>query len=487
MYMAGNSGPQVLLTHILKKSDFISISSPKLFLKKTLMAVLAIFFFYASGTQAQAATTYFVDGVNGNDNNACTAQNAACQTISGALGKVAEGDTVKIGPATYQELVLIPLNNLILEGTGQKASDVVISQGLQNGSDNVTVRNLTIKSDGNVGLLSSGNMTVEKTIITGKNSSGSCGGGIRTISPFQFRQTLLTLKNSTITGSTTLDNGAAICASAPINIINSTISGNEAIGSSDPSDPNVALFTGMGGAIYVWGGDVRIYNSTIANNKAKNHGGALMASSGTGYNLTLDNSILSGNTSNGVDENCNANNIITGGSFNIENGNTCSDPNNPSFFTLHSDPKLDSLNDNGGPTSTQALLAGSPAIDAGDPNGCKGPGNVLLSNDQRGQQRVGRCDMGSFEYVPPGWKPPPTPSPSPSPIAQTQNNPPTSGQGGTGTSTTTTQGATQTTSQTGSKGSGGCSLNPSSMAAGYFWIGEGLVLITAGLIRFRKK
>ncbi len=47
--------------------------------------------------------------------------------------------------------------------------------------------------------------------------------------------------------------------------------------------------------------------------------------------------------------------------------------------------------DNGGPTVTHALLAGSNAIDAA--------GFCSLPNDQRGAPRVGACDIGAFEYM----------------------------------------------------------------------------------------
>jgi hypothetical protein len=60
------------------------------------------------------------------------------------------------------------------------------------------------------------------------------------------------------------------------------------------------------------------------------------------------------------------------------------------------DPVLGPLQDNGGPTPTHALLAGSPAIDAGDPDFEPPP-----AFDQRGGgfHRVagGRVDMGAFE------------------------------------------------------------------------------------------
>ncbi|PWT88074.1 MAG: hypothetical protein C5B54_11200 [Acidobacteria bacterium] len=59
------------------------------------------------------------------------------------------------------------------------------------------------------------------------------------------------------------------------------------------------------------------------------------------------------------------------------------------------------MQNNGGATSTHALLPGSPAIDAGDNNGC-------TSTDQRGANRpqdgngdgIATCDMGAFEASP---------------------------------------------------------------------------------------
>jgi predicted outer membrane repeat protein len=68
------------------------------------------------------------------------------------------------------------------------------------------------------------------------------------------------------------------------------------------------------------------------------------------------------------------------------------------------DPMLGPLADNGGPTMTHALLAGSPAINAGDLNAVAGVGGVPLY-DQRGAPfgRVfnGRIDIGAFEYQQP--------------------------------------------------------------------------------------
>ena len=55
---------------------------------------------------------------------------------------------------------------------------------------------------------------------------------------------------------------------------------------------------------------------------------------------------------------------------------------------------LDMLADNGGPTQTHALLAGSPAIGAGT---CTLIAGGALDVDQRGEARVPPCDIGAFE------------------------------------------------------------------------------------------
>ena len=71
------------------------------------------------------------------------------------------------------------------------------------------------------------------------------------------------------------------------------------------------------------------------------------------------------------------------------------------------DPLLGPLANNGGPTSTHALLGGSPAIDAGNPSDVGGAFSCFPF-DQRGMPRpadgdgneVPICDMGAFELQP---------------------------------------------------------------------------------------
>ncbi len=80
---------------------------------------------------------------------------------------------------------------------------------------------------------------------------------------------------------------------------------------------------------------------------------------------------------------------------------------------INTDPLLGPLQNNGGPTSTYALLPGSPAIDRGDPNFTPPP-----LYDQRNSPFVrvfnNRIDVGSFE-VQPQRRVTPTPRPHPTP------------------------------------------------------------------------
>ncbi len=61
--------------------------------------------------------------------------------------------------------------------------------------------------------------------------------------------------------------------------------------------------------------------------------------------------------------------------------------------------RLGSLANNGGPTQTHALLAGSDAIDAGNPATPGSGGDACLATDQRGVARPqgATCDIGAFE------------------------------------------------------------------------------------------
>ncbi len=70
---------------------------------------------------------------------------------------------------------------------------------------------------------------------------------------------------------------------------------------------------------------------------------------------------------------------------NLDTDNTCAG------FNLHTDPLLEPLANNGGPTLTHALPANSPAVDAATGD--------CPATDQRGEARPGgsACDLGAYE------------------------------------------------------------------------------------------
>ena len=91
---------------------------------------------------------------------------------------------------------------------------------------------------------------------------------------------------------------------------------------------------------------------------------------------------------------------MTSKGYNLSSDNTCAF-NAPGDLN-NTDPLLEPLRKNGGPTQTQALLSGSLAIDAGNPSGCTDGNGNLLKTDQRGKPRHDKedtsgCDVGAFE------------------------------------------------------------------------------------------
>lgn len=246
-------------------------------------------------------------------------------------------------------------------------------------------------SGGGIYNSNTGMMTITGSMIVNNQTGnpghfGAYGGGI-------VNYGTLTIQDSTISGNTALGGdiqggeGGGISGNN-ITITNSTITGNSAL---------------RGGGV---AGGGNIAHTTFSNNSASVAGGALYLTSP----LELGNTILKAGAS-GV-------NIFNNGGSLITHGyNVCSD-NGSGFLNgpgdqINTDPMLGPLQNNGGPTLTHALLPGSPAIDAGDPNFTPPP-----YYDQRGpvfwRVRNNRVDVGSFE-VQSGTTPSPTPTPTASP------------------------------------------------------------------------
>jgi hypothetical protein len=216
-----------------------------------------------------------------------------------------------------------------------------------------------------------GTLTVNGSTFSG-NSAMPAGGAI-----FNYYATV-TITGSTFSGNSAWSGGAIGNYGGSLAITNSTFSGNSASSSG----------WGGGGAIYTYaGGTMTVTNSTFSGNSAVQSGGAINVASDGGATV-LRNSIVANSTSGG---NCSG--TITNGGNNIEDGITCGWASNNDSMS-NADPKLAALADNGGPTYTMALLAGSPALGAANPSYCP-------ATDQRGVMRpqpAGTiCDIGAYE------------------------------------------------------------------------------------------
>lgn len=206
---------------------------------------------------------------------------------------------------------------------------------------------------------------VEESVIYG-NSANGFGGGIFIDDD---GLTGLTLRNSTVSGNQATRQGGGIYADADASLSNVTITDNDA-------DPAGASGADGGGIAVTAGPSVDIRNSIIAGNR-----------DGTPNPLTRAADCLGPVTNAGY--------LHLGGLGNVFLDPACVvSGQSPD---LGGDPGLGPLADNGGPTLTHALLAGSQNLDAGDPSGCKDELGHPLHLDQRGSERLGSCDRGAFE------------------------------------------------------------------------------------------
>ena len=180
--------------------------------------------------------------------------------------------------------------------------------------------------------------------------------------------------------------GGGIYNSGTLTLVNSTVSGNSAA---------------QGGGIYNEDGITNLFNVTITNNQADDKsggqgvgGGIFNSNKGT---FNFQNSILAGNfeTLDFVSTPGECDGTINSIGSNLM---TMADCTVSGSAPIIGNPNLGPLKNNGGPTQTHALLAGSPAIDAGNTGGCRDEFGVLLTTDQRGINRpASGCDIGAFE------------------------------------------------------------------------------------------
>ncbi len=341
-----------------------------------------------------------------------------------ALEEIAVGGTITFDPTlTGGTLLLtsgplVPVNNVIIDAAD--APGLSLDGG---GTDRVLIvdagrivnlANLTVTNGYGWllagGILNNGNLTLNQVTVTGNtmatdagdfwqggggiyngegaklnlidssvvyNTAGWSGGGV-----YAFFNTTTTIVRSTIAGNVSDDVGGGLRLLGNAEITNSTISGNQSTG-------------WYGGAMFMTDGIVNMTNSTIADNVSPliSPAAVFVGTFGDGSaTLNLVNSIIANNLTEGcflapygagpVAINSLGNNVFS--------DTTCF-PGASDQIVF--DPMIGALASNGGPTLTHALLAGSPAIDAGNSTVCP-------ATDQRGVARDAACDVGAYEYVP---------------------------------------------------------------------------------------
>ncbi len=353
----------------------------------------------------------------------------ACPAGSGA-------DTINVPTGTYTLTITGLFDDAALQGDLDITSSVTIigvdavatvinANGIDRvfeiiGSPTVVISNVTLSGgngNGNNGggiRVNGGSLTLERSVITG--NTGYQGGGILNVgTTFIF--------DSAITGNIASSSGGGIRNDTFLTIVNSTVDNNTAANEAGGGIQNHGTLT--------------LTNSTLSNNRAAYNGGGLYngygpLSTGSTTNLNnvtvtnnvadtdndgsgdgsgiytvpisvvnLRNTILASTLSPFGSANCFG--TLTSQGYNLVDDTTgCVLDGNTTGNVIGLNPNLGPLQDNGGPTFTHALVAGSPAIDAGNPAGCADNSGNPLSTDQRSFARPqgSACDIGAYERDP---------------------------------------------------------------------------------------
>jgi predicted outer membrane repeat protein len=269
----------------------------------------------------------------------------------------------------------------------------------------LTMTNCTVSGNSTPGSI--GGIGASTAILTGctvkGNVAGGNAGGI-------FVGSAVTLTNSTISGNVAGVGGGGIFAVVAATLNRSTVSANIAGADGGGINADTATLTnttvsgnsatGNGGGLFA--DTATLLNDTIAENNAHD-GGGIFHNPGGGF--FLRNTIVALNLTDFGVSNVDVSGVFSSQGHNFigdgtggtglndgVNGDIVGTSDNPI------DPKLGPLQNNGGPTKTMALLAGSRAIDHGD-------NNAAPASDQRGFARkkdgnfdgVAVVDIGAFE------------------------------------------------------------------------------------------
>jgi hypothetical protein len=372
----------------------------KNYLIRRLRLIVPIVAALVGGASACAATLT----VNSKNDSGGTCPGPTC-TLAQAIAVAATGDTINFsvgGSISFPSGGVIITRDVIISGPGANVLNITGADSIfEIDSGNVTMSGLTI-GPGDFGFqLIGGTLTLNDCAVSGNDLFG----GITTASG-----TTLVMNRCTISGNQARNDvvdtlgGGGVNSNGTTTLTNCTISGNIAV------RDNFSFDGGYGGGLYCAAGTVTLTNCTVTNNGADNAGGGIMAGGGT---VTLTSTIVAENGFNSKNQG-NVGPDCRGG-FSTHGYNLIGIQDGSSGFannvkhdlvgTAASPRKasLDTLQDNGGPTKTHALLSDSPAIDAGNATGA--------TTDQRGFPRPSDfmnvanagdgSDTGAFELQDP--------------------------------------------------------------------------------------
>lgn len=306
-------------------------------------------------------------------------------TIQAAVNAASSGDVIQIEAGDYPSGADIQSKRLTLQGAGAGVTtigDGLYITALSLGYARATVADVTLR---NANYCVSGDHSRVQLVRVVARDCYVSGTHMR-------------LK---MTDSTT-DNAAISALYSNIRVLRSTIA-NAAVGIVSYAKSRVLIDTctvsGNAVGIRVEGppGTTRIRRSTIAAN-----GDGVACPSGLSVDyadltVVIDGSIIADNsgpcTFPDLDSDLATTAFIRSSGFNLIEDGDASLVRARSSDTFGVDPMLGPLQNNGGPTATHAILAGSPAIGAVvDLARCRTP-------DQRGTSRLPvPCDIGAFEY-----------------------------------------------------------------------------------------
>ena len=246
----------------------------------------------------------------------------------------------------------------VASGASLSIADVAITRG-----------NEPDQSTGNGGaIFSSGSLTITDSELYG-NVAGHIGGAV------YFAGPALAISGSTFVANQAEDAGGAVAYSS---------TGGSSTLTNDTFDHNDGGGTGGALAYFDLTSTGKIQNVTIARNSAS----SASAIAFPGYAGTVENTIIAGNTGG---TSCNDGNNTADGGGNVSTDSSCFPPSAAGDKLNVADVKLGLLQDNGGPSETDALEVGSPAI-------WNGRTMLCPDRDQRGIQRIpDHCDSGAYQ------------------------------------------------------------------------------------------